>query len=224
MKNYHEQWFLYDDMIKRIAADYHRRYSMVETEDLYQEMYLWFASHPRKFKEWSTFPEKEKDRLIAKSLRNASLKYCEKEKARKLGYDLADLYYYDISVLEAFLPTVISESYEIPAKIKDLNFKFGKGEINDGMNWLSLRSDIARAYYRLSEAKQNVLRLRFTDDTADWQAVAKELSTTPDGARMKVQRALGSLTQHLGGWRPFYDEDTKETNADAVSENDTEEY
>lgn len=210
MKNYHEQWFLYEDMIKRVASDFSRRYSMVESDDLVQEMYLWFASHPRKFKEWSTFPEKERDRLIAKSLRNASLKYCEKEKARKLGYDLTDLYYYDISVLEAFLPTVIAESYEIPAKIKDLNFKFGKGEIGDGMNWLALRSDIARAYYKLSEAKQNVLRLRFSDESADWQTVAKELSTTPDGARMKVQRALSSLTQHLGGWRPFYDEDTKE--------------
>ncbi len=38
------------------------------------------------------------------------------------GYELADLYYYDASVVEAFLPSIIAGSYELPNKIKDLNF------------------------------------------------------------------------------------------------------
>ena len=158
--------------------------------------------------------QKDSDKLIAKSLRNQCLKYCEREKARVVGYDVHDLYYYDISVVEAFLPSIITESYEMPSKIKDLGNQVKSGEISDGMNWLALRADIAKAYYSLPEAKQHVLSVRFEDEGAEWTKVAEELGTTPDGARMKVQRALGSLVQHLGGWRPYNDQDTQEATSD----------
>ena len=128
---------------------------------------------------------------------------------------MSELYYYDVSVVEAFLPTIIAESYEMPSKIKDLGNSVKSSELSDGMNWLILRSDIATAYYRLSEAKQNILRLRFSMEQPDWATLAKEMDSTPDGARMKVQRALNSLIKHLGGWRPYNDEDTKEETSKA---------
>jgi maltooligosyltrehalose synthase len=124
---------------------------------------------------------------------------------------LLDLYYYDATVIEAFLPSIISESYEIPTKIKDLNYKFSKSEgSSDGNNWLVLRSDIANAFYKLTEAKQNVLRIRFSTDSTEWSLIAKDLNTSPDGARMKVQRAINSLIRNLGGWRPYVDEDVEQ--------------
>jgi hypothetical protein len=123
---------------------------------------------------------------------------------------MSELYYYDVSVVEAFLPTIIAESYEMPSKIKDLGNSVKANEVSDGMNWLILRSDIAAAYYKLSEAKQNILRLRFSMEQPDWATLAKEMDSTADGARMKVQRALNSLVKHLGGWRPYNDEDNKE--------------
>jgi hypothetical protein len=112
--------------------------------------------------------------------------------------------------VEVFLPTIISESYEMPSKIKDLGNSVKGSEVNDGMNWLVLRSDIATAYYKLPEAKQNILRLRFSMEQPDWATLAKDMDSTPDGARMKVQRALNSLIKHLGGWRPYNDEDNKQ--------------
>ncbi len=171
-----------------------------------------------KYKEWSALELKDKEKLIAKSLRNAALKYCEREKAKTIGYEFLDLYYYDASVIEAFLPSIISESYEIPTKIKDLNFKPTKGETTDGNNWLVLRSDIATGFYRLSEAKQNILRVRFTTESYEWSEIGKELDTTPDGARMKVQRAIASLIRNLGGWKPQMDEDTPEVVEDESRE------
>jgi hypothetical protein len=123
---------------------------------------------------------------------------------------MSDLYYYDVSVVEAFLPSIIGETYEIPTKIQDLNAKFGSGAAADGNNWLSLRSDIASAFYKLSEQKQNVLRLRFSVDSPDWTMLSKDMDSTPDGARMKVQRALNSLVKNLGGWKPYHDQDNKE--------------
>lgn len=192
----------YSDMVNALAAEYSRKYSMLERDDIAQELWLWFVGHPRKFKEWSELEQKDRDKLIAKSLRNAAITYCEYEKAKKIGYDRSDLYYYDPSVVEAFLPSIISESYTIPVKIQDLNSKFGSDDVTDGNNWLALRSDIASSYYKLSEAKQNVLRLRFSVEQPDWADIAKDMNSTPDGARMKVQRAINSLIKNLGGWKP----------------------
>jgi hypothetical protein len=191
---------------------------MVEPADIAQTLWMWFVTHPNKYKEWSSLEQKDRDKLIAKSLRNAAITFCEKEKAKVSGYEILDLYYYDSSVIEAFLPSIISESYEIPQKIKDLNFKFSKGETNDGNNWLVLRADIAAAYYKLSEAKQNVLRIKFSADNQEWSALAGELSTTPDGARMKVQRAINSLIKILGGFKPRYEDDSPTENTEEESD------
>lgn len=199
----------YNNLVQTLATEYARKYSMIERDDIGQELWLWFVGHPRKYNEWLELKEKDRDKLIAKSLRNAALKFCEREKAKKIGYDMSDLYYYDTSVIEAFLPSIIGESYEIPTKIKDLGGMVKTSEISDGNNWLSLRSDIASGYYKLSEAKQNILRLRFSIEQPDWALLAKDMDSTPDGARMKVQRAINSLIKHLGGWRPQTDEDTK---------------
>jgi len=204
----------YDLLVSSLASEYSKRYPMVEPQDIKQILWLWFVTHPVKYKEWSKLPAKDKEKLIAKSLRNAALKHCEKEKSQKSGYDLLDLYYYDSSVIEAFLPSIIAGSYEIPSKIKDLNFKMGKGEITDGNNWLVLRSDIEKAYNQLAEAKQNILRLRFTVDNCEWNELGKELNTSADGARMRVTRAVNSLVRHLGGWRTYVDMDNIETEED----------
>lgn len=202
----------YEALVASLAAEYHRKYPMVESLDIQQMLWMWFITHPMKYTEWLALEQKDRDKLIAKSLRNAAVKYCEKEKAKTVGYELLDLYYYDASVVEAFLPSIIAESYEIPVKIKDLNYKFNKSEpSNDGNNWLVLRSDIANAFFKLTEAKQNVLRVRFSTDNSEWSLVAKDLKTTVDGARMKVQRAINSLIRNLGGWRPYPDEDVQQT-------------
>jgi DNA-directed RNA polymerase specialized sigma24 family protein len=212
----------YNDMVNTLATEYSRKYAMIERDDIAQELWVWFVGHPRKYKEWSELERKDMDKLIAKSLRNAALKFCEREKASKIGYDITDLYYYNVAVVEVFLPNIIAESYEIPTKIKDLGDSVKSSEISDGMNWLVLRSDIASAYYRLPEAKQNVLRLRFSVEQPDWAEIAKDMGSTPDGARMKVQRAINSLIKNLSGWKPYNDEESQEASGettDSVSSN-----
>lgn len=205
----------YEVLVVSLSTEYHRKYPMVEVMDIQQMLWMWFVTHPNKYFEWNKLDQKDKDKLIAKSLRNAALKFCEQEKARTVGYEFLDLYYYDASVIEAFLPAIISESYEIPIKIKDLNHKITKSDSpSDNNNWLVLRSDIANAFYKLSETKQNVLRVRFSTENTEWNLIAKDLDTTVDGARMKVQRAINSLIRNLGGWRPYPDDDVRQTDDD----------
>jgi len=202
----------YKLLVSTLASEYYRKYPVTEAEDIRQVLWVWFLTHPVKYTEWSKLPPKDKERLIARSLRNAALKYCEQEKARKVGYDISDLYYYDPSVIEAFLPSIIGNTYEIPSKIKDLNFKFGKsGEVTDGNNWLVLRSDIEKAFNKLAEAKQNILRIKFSVENYEWSDLGKELDTSADGARKRVERAVSSLIKILGGWRTYNEPDVIES-------------
>lgn len=192
----------YNMLVQSLSSEYARRYSMVERDDIAQELWVWFAGHIDKYNEWLELEQKDRDKMIAKSLRNASIKFCEREKAKHSGYDVSDLYYYDISVVEAFLPSIISGSHTIPTSIQDLNSKYGTGTLSEGNNWLSLRSDIEAAFNRLNEDKQNILRLRFSVEQPDWAELSKDMDSTPDGARMKTQRALNLLIKYLGGWKP----------------------
>ena len=105
----------YDLLVSTLGMEYSRKYSIIEPADIKQTLWMWFVTHPNKYTEWSKLPPKDKEKLIAKSLRNAALKYCEQEKSRKFGYDMVDLYYYDPSVIEAFLPSILADSYEIPS-------------------------------------------------------------------------------------------------------------
>lgn len=200
----------YELLVSNLAFEYNRKYPITEPQDIRQVLWLWFVTHPVKYKEWSKLEPKDKEKLIAKSLRNAAITYCEKEKSRVAGYELVDLYYYDSTVIEAFLPSIIGSTYEMPSKIKDLNFKFGKGEVTDGNNWLVLRSDIEKAYNKLPEAKQNILRIRFSADNYEWSDLGKELNTTAEGARKRVERAVASLIRILGGWRTYDEPDIVE--------------
>jgi len=209
----------YELLVSNLASEYNRKYPVTEPQDIRQVLWLWFVTHPVKYKEWSKLELKDKEKLIAKSLRNAAIKYCEKEKSRVSGYELIDLYYYDSTVIEAFLPSIIGNTYEMPTKIKDLNFKFGKGEVTDGNNWLVLRSDIEKAFNKLPEAKQNILRIRFSTENSEWSVLGKELNTTAEGARKRVERAVASLIRILGGWRTYDEPDTiEETNEEESDE------
>jgi DNA-directed RNA polymerase specialized sigma24 family protein len=211
----------YELLVSTLASEYYRKYPVTEAEDIRQVLWVWFLTHPVKYTEWSKLPPKDKERLIARSLRNAALKYCEQEKARKVGYDISDLYYYDPSVIEAFLPSIIGNTYEIPNKIKDLNFKFGKsGEVTDGNNWLVLRSDIEKAFNRLTEAKQNILRIKFSVENYEWSDLGKELDTSAEGARKRVERAISSLVKILGGWRTYNEPDVIESKEENEEEHD----
>ncbi len=83
-------------------------------------------------------------------------------------------------------------------------------------------------FYKLTDVKQNILRLRFSVDSPDWTALSKDMDSTPDGARMKVQRALNSLVKHLGGWKPYHEQDNQEETVvpeptDAIETEDADE-
>ncbi len=43
----------YESVVANIASEYHKKYPMVETQDISQILWMWFVTHSSKYKEWS---------------------------------------------------------------------------------------------------------------------------------------------------------------------------
>jgi RNA polymerase sigma factor (sigma-70 family) len=195
----------YEGLVGAIAYEFSRKFHMVEPADIRQELWLWFLTHPKKLKAWESLDGKETTKLISRSLRNAAKDYCQKEKARIVGYHVTDNYYYDRQVLEILIPAVLRGDNTAPSMV-DLGFTATKKVASEGGNWFAMMSDIDKAMKKLPDEQFNILYLRFGDgmDNSD---VASELQISDDAARMRVNRAFNSLLNILGGTRPTRERD-----------------
>lgn len=217
----------YENMVNAIAYEYSRKFHMCDVQDIRQELWVWFLEHPAKVSVWSLKDGKESDKLIARSLRNAAKDYCQREKARAVGYKVEDNYYYDREVVELLLPAVLRRDLNAPA-MTELGFTKAKKVASEGGNWFAMMADIDKALSRLTQEQLTIIYLRFGDG-CDNVTLAKELDITEDASRMRVNRAVNNLLNFLGGTRPRKERDyteeelNEQTNADTRSDGDLQE-
>ena len=206
----------YNPMVHQVSNEYHRKYRMVEKEDIEQELWMWFATHTRKLAEWETEVDspKDKENLIAKSLRNAAYDYCFKEKARVEGYSTEDVFFYKKEFIKLLLPAVLSDDVNRIAASLSLGGKAPKApaESND---WMAYSADIKLALSKLEEKDRELVELFYGQDmdgaTLHEQVLPEK--STPRAAMMQANRALNKMVRELGGFPPQkdYDKDIKET-------------
>lgn len=199
----------YNYMVKQIASEFGRKYPMVEKEDIQQELWVWFAEHPVKLETWNNEHEEQKDvdKLVARSLRNAALDYCLKEKAIKLGYDPSDNFFYDKQFIKIMIPAVLSGDWSKMANTlsSDRRAKKDLSELNDLM---AFSADIKKAFEKLSLEEQVYVELYYGKDLTGSELVeATKSNTTDKAAIMKANRALNKMVKSLGGTKPFIDKD-----------------
>jgi len=190
----------YEGLVGAIAYEFSRKYHMCDADDIRQELWLWFLTHPNKVKVWEAIDDKQSIKLIAKSLRNAAKDYCQKQKAHAVGYRVEDNYYYDKELVEVLLPAVIRKDSSAPA-LNDLGHSSTKKVASEGGNWLAMVADIDKALDKLTLEQKSIIFLRFGDG-CDNKTFAKEMGISEDAARMRVNRALNNLLNKLGGSRP----------------------
>jgi len=198
-----EEW---DYIVVSVASEYYKKFPMCELEDIKQALYMWFAEHPNKLEHWKSLGEKDAKNLIYRSLRNQALDYCQKWKAKSIGYDVSDLYYYEPELVEVLLPTVLMGNFHIAPK---LNLgKIGRPSAPaEGGNIQVMLLEIDSAYWKLSKEDRRVIFLRHAE-SCDFKEIANFLSLgTEDAARMRHKRAVKRLVFKLGGRRPYLDED-----------------
>jgi DNA-directed RNA polymerase specialized sigma24 family protein len=216
-----EEW---DYIVVNVSSEYHRKFPMCELEDIKQALYMWFAEHPNKLEHWKSLGEKDAKNLIYRSLRNQALDYCQRWKAKSVGYDVSDLYYYEPELVEVLLPTVLMGNFHIAPK---LNLgKMGRPSAPaEGGNIQVMLLEIDSAYWKLSKEDRRVIFLRHAE-SSDFKEIANYLSLgTEDAARMRHKRAVKRLVSRLGGHKPYLDEDLsdKENSEEPESKHKPEE-
>ena len=221
-----EPW---DYIVVGVSAEYHKKYEMVELDDIKQSLYQWFLEHPNKLNEWEAIGPKDAKNLIYRSLRNQALDYCQKWKAKSIGYEVSDLYYYEPVVIEALLPAVLRGEFSV---MPVLNLgKTGRPPApSEGGNMMAMMVEIDKAYGKLNKDDKVVLFYKYAE-SLDYGDIAKEMELgSEDAARMRHNRAIKKLITRIGGFRPFSDRDTsddveerRESNEQEVETTDKEE-
>ena len=201
-----EPW---DYIVSHVADEYAKRFKMVEREDIKQNLYEWFVSHPRKLTEWEGLGKKSAQNLLYRSLRNQALDYCQTWKAKSLGYEVSDLFFYDAAVVESLLPAILRGDGTEQPKL-NLGMPGKPPAPSEGGNLMAMMAEIKAAYIKLSEEDKYILYLKYVNNFT-WGEIASTLTIpSDDAARMRHNRAIKRLINKLGGFRPFSEYDSPE--------------
>ncbi len=198
-----EKW---DYIVQAVSAEYHRKYDMVELEDIKQSLYKWFLEHPNKLNEWEAIGEKDAKNLIYRCLRNDALDYCLEWKAKSIGYETSDAFFYEADIIEALLPSVLRGEFGVSHKLNLVGPSKPPAPAEGG-NMMVMMIEIDKAYRKLSTEDRTVLFYRYAE-SMDYGDIATEMNLgSEDAARMRHNRAIKKLITRIGGFRPWLDKD-----------------
>ena len=198
-----EKW---DYIVVAVASEYHRKYDMVELQDIKQSLYKWFLEHPNKLNEWEAIGEKDAKNLIYRCLRNDALDYCLEWKAKSTGYETSDVFFYEADIIEALLPSVLRGEFGVSHKLNLVGPSKPPAPAEGG-NMMVMMIEIDKAYRKLSTEDRTVLFYRYAE-SMDYGDVATEMNLgSEDAARMRHNRAVKKLITRIGGFRPWSDKD-----------------
>lgn len=201
-------------IVDSVAYEYHKKFHMVELADLRQNLYQWFVEHPNKLNEWESIGNKDAKNLLYRSLRNQALDYCQRWKAKSVGYDVSDLFYYDIDLVAILLPSVLRGEVNQAHKI-DLGMPSGGGAPSEGGNLMAMMIEIDYAFWKLPKDERKILFLKYAE-SFEYSKIAEELETTEDAVRIRTNRILKKLVRKIGGFKPYHDSDSEESNQPPV--------
>lgn len=213
-----EPW---DYIVSHVADEYSRKFTMVARDDIKQSLYEWFVSHPKKLTEWEGFSKKSAQNLLYRSLRNQALDYCQLWKAKSLGYEVSDLFFYEPDVVEAILPAVLRGDVT-EAPIINLGMPGKPSAPAEGGNLMAMMAEVKAAYLKLNTEDRHILYHRHANSMT-YSDIATELALpSDDAARMRHRRAIKKLITRLGGFRSYLDKDETEQVRQDETENNEE--
>lgn len=207
----------WDYIVDSVALEYHKKFDMVEIKDIKQSLWLWFAEHPNKLKEWEAKGERDAKNLIYKSLRNQAIDYCQRWKAKSVGYDVGDVFYYAPDVVESILPAVLRQEFGVSHKL-NLGRVGRPTAPSEGGNLMVVMLEIDYAFWKLSKEDRRILFMRHAE-SLDFKEIANVLSLgSEDTSRMRHKRAINKLIRRLGGFKPYKDYDLPDSDESSEEE------
>lgn len=200
------------DLAPSVAGTIYRRYkNYVERDDIKQECMAWAITRTAYITEQMNEPNDERrkhnEQRIAYQMRRVAERYARKEKASRSGYQTTDEAYYDSIDAGRLLPYVIASVIDgtvleqVQQMVQDGQPK-GKSSPAEGGNLLATLIDIKRAYLRLEEEDQKLLRLRHHENFT-LQQIAGLLECAVSTADRRCNNSMRKLIDLLGGQSPW---------------------
>jgi RNA polymerase sigma factor (sigma-70 family) len=123
------------------------------------------------------------------------------EKARTLGYEIGDEFFYQPVLIEGLIKVWGTGDYDLAGQVFDATDMGGKRAAkapNEGNNLVAMVSDIGAAMDSLDLRDYTVLTLRFVDGQT-LKHIADFLEVSPQRVEQISQRAVRQIINTLGG-------------------------
>lgn len=210
------------DRIPKAAKVAHRRFHGVPAEDFEQAMWLRVLAKPAKFRK--LFDE-AKYGIIWAELRREGTKVGQEDRRYHLaaqaaadGFSPYDIEFYSTRLLGRLLPALVEAEFDTAKAMERAagstdaagihirsSDPFGGAE-----NYLVVLVDVVRAFGKLPEGMQRLLKTYYAVSQADdeqgrWDrdGLASSMGLTGEALRSRVHRALQRLQDELGGTDPW---------------------
>lgn len=201
----------FDPLVSTIANQFHRQFPMIERDEVYQHLWLWFLTKKNKTAEWLALEDqKQADRLFTRSLKNHGLEFCRIEKAKIEGYDPDDEFFYTNGFIKLLLPAVLSDDWKRIQQVLDPSgTKSAKSIASESADWIAYAADIRKAFGKLEERDQNLIYLYYAEevDAETLREQATPEKSSAKAAQMAANRAVSKMVRLLGGHPHFFEED-----------------
>lgn len=194
------------DVAVGVASEVARRTPYVTHADLMSEAAVWALSNRVRVTAYLALDERERDSVIAKSLRHRMRRVAQKARADAHGYRYQDLAWYSVGDIAAMLPCVYDRDAWSSPPSPDSNAGRGSSLPSERGGWIASLADVADAIRKLPARDRVILQMRFLDDLPQ-REIAETMAVSEATVSETVSRAPGKIQRLLGGERPAYERD-----------------
>lgn len=205
----HEIWSVINEITSTIAWGISKRYNrFVELDDVKQAMNEYAWKRKDKVSEYlmreDEVERKQGYKAFTTFIRRAGERYARKEKARALGYELGDEYFYRLAMIETLIKVLGSGDSHMTNQVldPDVHGVKAKKQPNEGNNLLAMLADVDRAMKKLDLRTHNILNSKYSSD-ASLAEIAKEWDISPQRVEQIINKGLRDIVEYLGGATPY---------------------
>jgi RNA polymerase sigma factor (sigma-70 family) len=205
----HEIWQLVNEITASLAWNLSKKYHrFAEFDDIKQAMNEYAWKRRDKVSEYLIREDDNERRAGFKAfttfMRRAGERYARKEKAKALGYELGDEYFYKLAMIENLIKVLGSEDAHLSNQVldPDVHGVKAKKQLSEGNNLLAMLADVDKAMAKLDPRTAGILQLRFANDLP-LSEIATEWEISPQRVEQIVNKGLRDISEYLGGVAPY---------------------
>ena len=191
-------------IISARVAQRHRTLKTVDVNDISQELWVFAWRKREKIREYldredRTSVRKGWSALLTTFERHAE-RYCQKAKAKEIGYNVEDLYWYTTDALQDWINILVNGKGVLTNQSPD-NTKIIR-VLSESFSLEATLADVKNALGVLDEPDQALLLERYGDGQTV-QDLAKRFELSESTVDRRCEAALKKMVKFLGGPRPW---------------------